>query len=402
MPSQYAAFLHDIQLTSCRVIVQILKEPLAADRHCPHNNCTSVLASCSAADYPADRDALALVSHHSFSFSSGAHAAHAPQASSALASVASTASGGSDALDPASHWAALQRIDSGGRQQSSQHEAESPSKPEHHTTGAGCKPILTSVPSALIATHCSGTLSERTISGSPLQQDHRAARGTTFTPVRRNHAPSRAATEEAYQRASHSRPHWDAKPLPSYNSVPATTAACSSQVHGGRSIRRAISLQPHATAQPRPSTENPASLLLSQVCTQILTLPNFLMFLAKLGLKSCVQCNTMHRLCCIPRANSFQQRVLWLTSDVFVLQPSAVVITVVDSNKQKLKMLLHGTHLTVEDVKEQIYEQMGNPVREQRLVYKGILLTNAHMLATYGIGQKAQLQLDAASFRATL
>lgn len=78
------------------------------------------------------------------------------------------------------------------------------------------------------------------------------------------------------------------------------------------------------------------------------------------------------------------------------------MITVVDCNKQKLKILLHGQHLTVADVKQQIQEQMGNPVHEQRLVYKGMLLANTHMLSTYGIGQKAQLQLDAASFRAAI
>ena len=83
------------------------------------------------------------------------------------------------------------------------------------------------------------------------------------------------------------------------------------------------------------------------------------------------------------------------------MQPSAVVITVVDCNKQKLRILLHGPNLTVEDVKRQIQEQMGNPVREQRLIYKGMLLSNAHKLVSYGIEQKAQLQLDAASFRAT-
>jgi hypothetical protein len=84
------------------------------------------------------------------------------------------------------------------------------------------------------------------------------------------------------------------------------------------------------------------------------------------------------------------------------VQSSAVVITVVDCNKQKLKMLLHGQHLTVEDVKQQIQEQMGNPVSEQRLLYKGMLLMNTHMLSTYGIGQRAHLQLDAAAFRAAL
>lgn len=86
----------------------------------------------------------------------------------------------------------------------------------------------------------------------------------------------------------------------------------------------------------------------------------------------------------------------------FGVQPSAVVITVVDCNRQKLKMLLHGQNVTVEAVKQQIHEQMGNPVQEQRLVYKGMLLTNLHTLSTYGIGQKAQLQLDGAAFRVTL
>ena len=83
------------------------------------------------------------------------------------------------------------------------------------------------------------------------------------------------------------------------------------------------------------------------------------------------------------------------------MQASAVLITVVDCNKQKLKLLLHGRKLTVADVKQQIAEQMGNPLREQRLMYKGMLLANTQMLAAYGIGQKAQLQLHDASFQAT-
>ena len=193
-------------------LVQILKEPLASERQCPHSNCTAVLASCSVADYPADRDAQALVSHHSFSFSSGAIAAHAHKAS--ITSVASTASGGSDALDAVNHWAALQRIDSSGQPQASNHEIDSP---EQRTAGARSRPTPMPAPSSLMATHCSSTLSECTVSGSPLQHDHRPSKAATCTPVQRPHVPSRLEPRGAsVHPCASSQPL--RKPLPSYNS----------------------------------------------------------------------------------------------------------------------------------------------------------------------------------------
>lgn len=81
------------------------------------------------------------------------------------------------------------------------------------------------------------------------------------------------------------------------------------------------------------------------------------------------------------------------------MQASAIVVTIVDENRQKLKMLLHGSNLTIADVKKQIADQMGTPVESQRLLYKGMILSNCHLLSSYGIRMKAQLHLDGASFR---
>jgi hypothetical protein len=84
------------------------------------------------------------------------------------------------------------------------------------------------------------------------------------------------------------------------------------------------------------------------------------------------------------------------------VQACALVITVMDEERQKLKLVLHGSKLTIADVKKQVAEQMGIPVERQRLLFKGMVLSNCHLLSSYGIHSRAQLRLDGATFRKAL
>lgn len=248
--------------------MQILKEPLPAHRQCPHRHCTAVLASCRVVDYPADHGSVPLASHPSFSFSSGPHTAAAAHTS--VTSITSTTSGGSDALDPASHWVALQRVDSGGKQPSLQLTTDT----EEPVQGAECSPIRTSTPSNAAAVNCSSTCSERTFSGSLLQYDSRSARGKPFASVRRTHAPSREPsgdTPALPPTDNTARRHYQTQqsktePLAGFNSVPGAKMTSCSQ-SSSRHMRRAISLEQRTTAKPASTRNNVASLLLSQVRT---------------------------------------------------------------------------------------------------------------------------------------
>jgi hypothetical protein len=239
---------------SSRMSVQVLHEPLGADRRCPHESCDAFLPSCSIADYPEDRDTLSLVTHNSFTFDNSPNMPLGNQAGSPVIPF------GRDPDDAAvpdvpSHAAGSKQTDSKSAVSTARQLApatEAAGQEGHCQQQERCRPITAE-------RAVSSGMSERQKCGSPLQARASGAMPATFANAPRSIASRRAPSSSNLVQISSV-----SSPLSQHNHTWGATASHSGTPRHSRNLRRAVSSESSHT-RAFSERSHGSSILLAQV-----------------------------------------------------------------------------------------------------------------------------------------